>query len=126
MKSRRRSTNELEFQGQVVSWLNENIAKHSGMGLDQATQEKPRISSGKRNDLVVWHSRAAERAFLSYEPIRVEPQRKTTFRRPNRMVAFHGVRYFSLTPPRRPVSGVRLILSFGICRRPNSIARPSV
>jgi methylase of polypeptide subunit release factors len=67
MKSRRRSTNELEFQGQVVSWLNENIAKHSGMGLDQATQEKPRISSGKRNDLVVSHSRAAERAFLSYE-----------------------------------------------------------
>ena len=36
-KSMRRSTNELEFQGQVITWLNANIAKHSGMGLDRAT-----------------------------------------------------------------------------------------
>lgn len=67
MKSKRRSTNEMEFQGQVVSWLNENISKHSGMGLDRATQEKPRSSSGKRNDLVVWRSRIGEIPFLSFE-----------------------------------------------------------
>ncbi|HEY0307838.1 MAG TPA: N-6 DNA methylase [Acidobacteriaceae bacterium] len=67
MKSKRRSTNEMEFQGQVVTWLNENISNHSGMGLDRATQEKPRSSSGKRNDLVVWHSRVSLIAFLSFE-----------------------------------------------------------
>jgi methylase of polypeptide subunit release factors len=67
MKSKRRSTNEMEFQGQVVTWLNENISKHSGMGLDKATQEKPRSSSGKRNDLVVWKSRVSLIAFLSFE-----------------------------------------------------------
>ena len=67
MKSKRRSTNEMEFQGQVVTWLNENISKHSGMGLDRATQEKPRSSSGKRNDLVVWKSRVSLIAFLSFE-----------------------------------------------------------
>jgi hypothetical protein len=67
MKSKRRSTNEMEFQGQVVTWLNENISKHSGMGLDRATQEKPRSSSGKRNDLVVWQSRVSLIAFLSFE-----------------------------------------------------------
>lgn len=67
MKSKRRSTNEMEFQGQVVTWLNENISKHSGMELERATQEKPRNSSGKRNDLVVWKSRIGEIAFLSFE-----------------------------------------------------------
>jgi len=31
--------------------------------------------------------------------ISVDAQRKTMFSRPSRMVAFHGVRYFSLTAP---------------------------
>jgi hypothetical protein len=57
----------MEFQGQVVTWLNENIGKHSGLGLDKATQEKPRSTSGKRNDLVVWQSRPGLIAFLSFE-----------------------------------------------------------
>ena len=67
MSKGRRSTNELEFQGQVVSWLNDYISSHRGIGLDRATQEKPRRTSGKRNDLVVWCARATESAFISLE-----------------------------------------------------------
>jgi len=67
MTSKRRTTNELEFQGQVVTWLNDNLTKHEGLGLDRATQEKPRTTSGKRNDLVVWKSRESSIAFLSFE-----------------------------------------------------------
>ena len=67
MSKGRRSTNELEFQGQVITWLNDYISSHRGTGLDRATQEKPRRTSGKRNDLVVWSSRAGESAFISLE-----------------------------------------------------------
>lgn len=62
----RKSSNELEFQGEVLSWLNGEI-KSRQMGLDKATQEKPRASSGKRNDLVVWADRSVESAFLTIE-----------------------------------------------------------
>lgn len=65
--SKRRTTNEQEFQGEAVHWLNDEIAKRPGIKLDKATQEKPRKSSGKRNDLVVWIDRASEVAFLSVE-----------------------------------------------------------
>ena len=67
MTKRRRSTNELEFQGQVITWLNSYIDRHRAIGLDRATQEKPRLTSGKRNDLVVWYSRASESAFITIE-----------------------------------------------------------
>ena len=67
MSKGRRSTNELEFQGQVITWLNDYISSHRGTGLDRATQEKPRRTSGKRNDLVVWSSRVGESAFMSLE-----------------------------------------------------------
>lgn len=63
----RKLTNELEFQGQVVVWLNEEIKKRPGLNLDKATQEKPRTTSGKRNDLVVWIDRPNEIAFLTIE-----------------------------------------------------------
>ena len=66
-KRGRRQTNELEFQGQVVVWLNEEIAKHPTFGLDKATQEKPRKLSGKRSDLIAWSDRANEIAFLTIE-----------------------------------------------------------
>lgn len=66
-KSAKKQSNELEFQGQVVTWLNEYIAKHPGLGLDRATQEKPHKTSSKRNDLVVWKDRAALIAFLTIE-----------------------------------------------------------
>jgi type I restriction enzyme M protein len=66
-KSTRKVSNELEFQGQVVTWFNAYIAKHAALGLDTATQEKPRRASGKRNDLIVWKDRAAEIAFLTIE-----------------------------------------------------------
>ncbi len=65
--TQRKKTNELEFQGQVGVWLNEEIQRHDGLGLDKATQEKPRKSSGKRNDLVVWSDRSSEIAFLTIE-----------------------------------------------------------
>src|SRR5437763_143661 len=63
----RKSTNELEFQGQVLEWTNEDLRRRPGLKLDRATQEKPRTVSGKRNDLVVWKSRAGELAFLTIE-----------------------------------------------------------
>jgi SAM-dependent methyltransferase len=66
-KSKRKQSNELEFQGQVIVWLNEEIQKRPGLQLDKATQEKPRQGSGKRNDLVVWTDRSSETAFLSIE-----------------------------------------------------------
>lgn len=67
MNHGRKTTNEMEFQGQVLGWLNEEIQRRSGLHLDRATQEKPRTTSGKRSDLVVWTNRAAEVAFLATE-----------------------------------------------------------
>lgn len=66
-KSARKPTNELEFQGHACVWLNEEISKRPGLKLDKATQEKPRLTSGKRNDLVIWTDRATELAFLTIE-----------------------------------------------------------
>ena len=63
----RKQTNELEFQGEVIIWLNNEISKRPGHSLEKATQEKPRKSSGKRSDLIVWTDRAAEVAFLAIE-----------------------------------------------------------
>lgn len=66
-KISRKQSNELEFQGQAIVWLNEEIQKRPGLKLDKATQEKPRKGSGKRNDLVVWTDRSSETAFLTIE-----------------------------------------------------------
>jgi methylase of polypeptide subunit release factors len=66
-KQGRNTTNELEFQGQVLEWINVELRRRPGLGLDKATQEKPRKISGKRSDLVVWKDRAAEIAFLAIE-----------------------------------------------------------
>lgn len=63
---KRRTTNEWEFQGEVLNWLNEEIRRRSGMGLNRATQEASKVTP-KRNDLVVWWNRAAESAFLTIE-----------------------------------------------------------
>lgn len=67
MATTRKNSNELEFQGQVLGWINSEIGKRSGLGLDRATQEKPRSTSGKRSDLVVWADRASEVAFMAVE-----------------------------------------------------------
>ena len=61
-----KNSNEMEFQGQVVHWLNDYIGKHPTLGLESATQEKPH-KGGKRNDLIVWRDRAALVAFLTIE-----------------------------------------------------------
>src|SRR5438105_8923062 len=66
-KSARKQSNELEFQGEAISWLNTEIKRRVGLGLDGATQEKPRKTSGKRSDMIVWRDRAAEFAFLAIE-----------------------------------------------------------
>jgi methylase of polypeptide subunit release factors len=66
-KSSRKQSNELEFQGEVISWLNAEIAKRPGLSLDGATQEKPRKTSGKRSDMIVWRDRVAELPFLAIE-----------------------------------------------------------
>ncbi len=66
-------TNEWEFQGALLGWWNDEIARRVGTGLDGATQETPkeqavgRRRTAKRNDLVLWLDRAAERAFATVE-----------------------------------------------------------
>ena len=67
VNSTRKKTNELEFQGQVLVWLNDEISKRPGLHLDKATQEKPQTGSGHRSDLIVWVDRAKAIAFLAIE-----------------------------------------------------------
>jgi hypothetical protein len=62
----RKESNEQEFQGQVITWLNAEIGKRT-LGLDTATQEKPRKTSGHRSDLIVWIDRLALLPFLAIE-----------------------------------------------------------
>lgn len=59
-------SNEWEFQGQVLTWINELISKRPGLGLEAATQEPSKITS-KRSDLVVWRNRSAGTAFFTIE-----------------------------------------------------------
>lgn len=59
-------SNEWEFQGEVLTWINEQIKRRPGLGLDKATQEPSKITP-KRSDLVVWWNRAASSAFLTVE-----------------------------------------------------------
>jgi methylase of polypeptide subunit release factors len=59
-------SNEWEFQGQVLTWINEQISKRPGLGLDRATQEPSKITP-KRSDLVIWWNRAASSAFFTVE-----------------------------------------------------------
>lgn len=65
-KSGRKESNEQEFQGQVITWLNTEISKRT-LGLDTATQEKPRKTSGHRSDMIVWIDRLALLPFLAIE-----------------------------------------------------------
>jgi type I restriction enzyme M protein len=62
----RNRSNEWEYQGQVVTWLNEDITRRRALGLDRATQETSKITP-KRSDLIVWKNRASENAFLEIE-----------------------------------------------------------
>ena len=66
MMPRARTTNEWEFQGQVLGWLSNEIRDRPGIALDKATQEPSKLTP-KRNDLVVWTNRVAESAFLTIE-----------------------------------------------------------
>lgn len=66
MPGSKHKSNEWEFQGQVVTWLNAEIKARAGLGLDKATQETSRLTA-KRNDLVVWWNRNSESAFVTIE-----------------------------------------------------------
>jgi len=59
-------TNEWEFQGEVLTWVNAQISRTPGLGLDKATQEPSKITP-KRSDLVIWWNRAASNAFFTVE-----------------------------------------------------------
>ena len=67
VRSKRRQTNELEFQGEVIVWLNDAINSRHRHRVHKATQEKPRVTSGKRSDLIVWTNRNTQNAFLAIE-----------------------------------------------------------
>ena len=60
------TTNEWEFQGRVLEWLNDAIHRSPGRDLDKVTQE-PSIITRQRSDLVVWFQRSTETAFLTIE-----------------------------------------------------------
>ncbi|HEX8817284.1 MAG TPA: N-6 DNA methylase [Terriglobales bacterium] len=62
----KKKTSEQEFQGDVVTWFNEEIKKRPNIGLDKATQEPSKITP-KRSDVVVWWNRAAIHAFFTVE-----------------------------------------------------------
>jgi hypothetical protein len=59
-------SNEWEFQGEALTWINEQIKRLPGLGLDKATQEPSKITP-KRSDLVIWWNRVASSAFLTIE-----------------------------------------------------------
>lgn len=59
-------SNEWEFQGEVLTWINEQIKRRPGLRLEKATQEPSKVTP-KRSDLVIWWNRAASSAFLTIE-----------------------------------------------------------
>jgi len=61
-----RTTNEMEFQGNVVSWINAELARRPALGLELATQEPSKVTRN-RNDVVVWRNRASNDAFFTFE-----------------------------------------------------------
>ena len=61
-----RTTNEMGFQGNVVSWVNAELARRPALGLELATQEPSKITRN-RNDVVVWRNRASNDAFFIFE-----------------------------------------------------------
>lgn len=65
MREKNRTTNELEFQGTVLSWLSHELTRRH-LGLEMVSQE-PSKSDRRRNDLVVWKHRASGDAFLTIE-----------------------------------------------------------
>jgi hypothetical protein len=56
----RRTSGETEYQGQFLSWLKQDLHSH-GYAFEDATQEFPN-RAGKRSDVIVWLSRAANKA----------------------------------------------------------------
>jgi methylase of polypeptide subunit release factors len=65
-KAHTTTTGELEFQGAVVTWMNEDAKRRVGLGIDIVTQE-PHKGDRKRNDLVVWKDRSAHQALATLE-----------------------------------------------------------
>jgi type I restriction-modification system DNA methylase subunit len=59
-------TSEWEFQGEVLTWINDQISRRPGLGLEKATQEPSKVTL-KRSDLVIWWNRAANSAFFTLE-----------------------------------------------------------
>jgi hypothetical protein len=59
-------SNEWEFQGQVLTWIKEQISRRPGLGLDKATQEPSKMTP-KRSDLIIWRNRGANNAFFTVE-----------------------------------------------------------
>jgi hypothetical protein len=66
MSKTKNKSNEWEFQGQVLAWLQAEINLRAGMKLEKVTQEPSKITP-KRSDLIVWRNRSTEDAFLTFE-----------------------------------------------------------
>ena len=57
--------NEWEFQGEVLSWVNDIIASRRLL-FDRATGEFPN-RAGKRSDVIIWRDRVSEQAVAEME-----------------------------------------------------------
>jgi methylase of polypeptide subunit release factors len=61
----KQQSGETEYQGQFLAWLKADLQQHS-YAFEDATQEFPN-AAGKRSDVIVWVSRAANHGFLEIE-----------------------------------------------------------
>lgn len=59
------TTNEWEFQGEAISWVNTFIEGRP-LGFDRATQEFTN-ADGRRSDLILWTNHAQRDAILAVE-----------------------------------------------------------
>lgn len=94
----RKRSNEWEFQGQVVTWLNEEISRRRGLGLDRVTQETSKITP-QRSDVIVWKNRASEDAFLEIElkPPSIGISDSGLFRDADQKAKRWGAPYFAIS-----------------------------
>lgn len=78
-------TNEWEFQGALLGWINADITEHN-LSFDMATQEFPN-AQGRRSDIVIWSDHTARSARLELElktpriPLRDDALRRDAVRK---------------------------------------------
>jgi methylase of polypeptide subunit release factors len=93
------TTNEWEFQGDALSWINSFLGSHN-LGFERATQEF-RNADGRRSDIIVWSDHAARKAVVAAELKRPEIALSTFERDAVRKAQKVGAPYVALWNMRR-------------------------